>query len=316
MILVAAVLAGLVNTLEASEPLGQIAFTSRGAIHVMNADGTAQTRLADGYYPAWSPDGIRIAFWNRAGLSIMDRDGSSVVILSETIDWCGGRPAFSPNGQQILFAARAGEECFLYTMDAIPGSPARQIHLLPSDPNDSAYHGSPAWAPDGISILFEFSRPSQYASRVPSAPRLPATPDLYRASIDGSDIIRLTDGIGMNGSAVWSPDGNRIAFYSRRVDGEGIYVMNADGSHVQLLSPSWAIDWEPSWSPDGEWIAYGSNQSRKSQDIFIMRADGSGVTNLTESRPGEDQHPAWSPVALPPLPTAVQEISWGQVKRQ
>jgi TolB protein len=316
IVLVAAVLVGLLKTLEASEPSGQIAFTSRGAIHVMNADGSAQTRLVDGVYPAWSPNGTRIAFWRRAGLSIMDRDGSSVVTLSEAIDWCGGRPAFSPDGQEILFAGRAGGECFLYIMDVIPSSPARQIQLLPSDQNDRAYHGAPAWSPDGSSILFEFSRPSQYESSVPGAPRLPATPDLYRASIDGRDITKLTDDIGMNESAVWSPDGLRIAFYSRRVDGEGIYVMNVDGSNVQLLSPSWAIDWEPSWSPDGEWIAFGSSQSRQSQDIFIMRADGSGVTNLTESRPGEDQHPAWSPVALPPLLTAVPEISWGQVKHQ
>ena len=49
------------------------------------------------------------------------------------------------------------------------------------------------------------------------------TPDLYRASIDGSEIIRLTDGIGMNGSAVWSPDGmientwiTRIGFFEDR----------------------------------------------------------------------------------------------------
>ena len=116
-------------------------------------------------------------------------------------------------------------------------------------------------------------RPSQYGSL-----RLG---DLYVAGIDGSDIQLIAGDIGTHSDPVWSPDGSRIAFYSRRVDGEGIYVANPDGTDLQLLSAPWAIDWSPTWSPDGEWIAFTSSQSRKDHDIFIMRADGSELANLT-----------------------------------
>lgn len=310
-LLLFALLSGIVSPIAASEPQGLIAFSSRdeygGYIYVMNADGTGHKRLSDGHQPAWSPDGERIAFWSGGGIYIMNRDGSGVALLADEVSECYGRPVFSPDGGQILFAGQLEDECFLFTMDAVPGTPASQIPLFPSDPKDHAYHGSPAWGPDG-SILFEFGRPSQIGT--------PNTGNVYRANVDGSDIVMLSGGIGQNSAPAWSPDSNRIAFYSHRENGEGIYLIDPDGSNLQLLSPSWAIDWHPSWSPDGEWITFVSSQSRKSQDIFIMRADGSEVTNLTELRLEEDFDPAWSPVALPRLQTAVPEISWGHVKHR
>ena len=62
----AAVLAGLTFGLTASgappETIGQIAYASNGAIHIVRADGTADRMLfGRNIYPAWSPDGARLA---------------------------------------------------------------------------------------------------------------------------------------------------------------------------------------------------------------------------------------------------------------
>ena len=57
-------------------------------------------------------------------------------------------------------------------------------------------------------------------------------------------------------SPVWSPDGRRIAFVSRR-DGQGrSYVMNADGSGQRRLTRDARYLATPAWSPDGRKIAF------------------------------------------------------------
>ena len=52
-------------------------------------------------------------------------------------------------------------------------------------------------------------------------------------------------------------------------------------------------EYDPAWSPDGEWIAFAT-QLDGYGDIFVMRADGSGAVNLTQSPGLNDFQPAWS----------------------
>ena len=54
------------------------------------------------------------------------------------------------------------------------------------------------------------------------------------------------------------------------------------------------IETSPAWSPDGHHIAFISNQSGN-QDIWVIRADGSDLKNLTNNNPGFDGDFSWSP---------------------
>ena len=78
----------------------------RGGIGIARADGSNPRRLADGFAPAWSPDGRRIAFEaggnTRRQLWVMDPDGSNQRQLSgdegleRNIRW-------SPSGDRIAY---------------------------------------------------------------------------------------------------------------------------------------------------------------------------------------------------------------------
>src|SRR6266508_2657137 len=74
----------------------------------------------------------------------------------------------------------------------------------------------------------------------------------------------------------WSPDGQRIAFYSDR-DGNGeIYVMNADGSGLTRLTDNDAIDIPYGWSPDGRNLVFTSGR-KGTLDLFLLNV-GTGKT--------------------------------------
>ena len=70
--------------------------------------------------------------------------------------------------------------------------------------------------------------------------------------------------------------------------------MNANGSGVtQLTRATASHEQHPAWSPDGRRIAYRS-AGENDQDLFVMDADGSNPTQLTDG-PFEASDPAWSP---------------------
>ena len=129
-------------------------------------------------------------------------------------------------------------------------------------------------------------------------------------SADGSGVTRLTDNSAGDWRPRWSPDGQLIVFVSDRDDPDpnddhrisNIYVMSADGSGVTRLTDNSAgDDWGPRWSPDGQLIVFVSdrddpdpNDDHRISNIYVMSADGSGVTQLTDNS-ASDALPIWSP---------------------
>jgi Tol biopolymer transport system component len=72
-------------------------------------------------------------------------------------------------------------------------------------------------------------------------------------------------------------------------------MMNPDGTGRKNPTNSGTSDIDPEWSPDGSKIAFASRREFRKYEIYSMNRDGTGVTNLTNSRYVAEEEPAYSP---------------------
>jgi TolB protein len=106
--------------------------------------------------------------------------------------------------------------------------------------------------------------------------------DIYSFDRDRPDTLhQLTDLPGSETSAVFSPDGTKIAFISDQGGNLDIFVVDADGTNPVQLTSTHALEGSPAWTPDGSRIFYESDESGSSQ-IWSMNADGSDPVQITQ----------------------------------
>jgi dipeptidyl aminopeptidase/acylaminoacyl peptidase len=276
-------------------------------VYTMEPDGSTRTRLtkdsaADGY-PAFSPDGSRIAFArpafsDDADVWIMNADGSGQTRLTSNTG-ADREPAFSPDGSKIAFTSTRDGNSEVYVMNADGSGQTR----LTDNP---AVDISPVFSPDGSQIAF--------TRRVAEDSFSPH--DLYLMDADGADVAPLTND-GKSGEPAFSPDGSQIAFTSIFVPPypapflrlvENVFVMNADGSgRTQLTgvgAPASARS--PAFSPDGSRIAFAISAGGFAA-VWTMNPDGSDVDEL----PGDiaDFRPDWGVAYTSPSPPHVPPIA-------
>ena len=166
-------------------------------------------------YPAWSPDGTRIAFTSdRDGgidnfeIYVMDADGGDQTRITNNDAW-DGIPAWSPDGTRIAFTSDRDGNLEIYVMDA-DGSNQTRIT------NNDALDWDPAWSPDGTRIAFTSERDGNDET---------FNDEVYVMDADGSNQTRITNNDALDWDPAWSPDGTRIAFTSERDGNYEIYVI-------------------------------------------------------------------------------------------
>lgn len=198
---------------------GPIAFVSNrdgtDAIYLANEDGSAVTRLTEGWAPAWSKDGQRITFVRAHHIYVINVGGSGLQQIAP-----GYRPSWSPDGALIAFDDFES----IYTVNA-NGSNRRAVYSKHSPLQ-------PVWSPRGGLIAFYVS-----AYDLPDS-----FPGLGVVTDDGSDVRHI--GPFDAWQPAWSPDGSQVAFLTR----SGIGVVDADGSGEnrpvvgEILDVDWTAD--------------------------------------------------------------------------
>jgi Tol biopolymer transport system component len=128
------------------------------------------------------------------------------------------------------------------------------------------------------------------------------TYDIFAADGEGGEPTRLTANDGYDAEGAVSPDGRQIVFTSLRQGDLDLYLMDADGANVRRLTDRIGYDGGAFFSWDGRSIVFRASypESRAEQDayrellrqglvrprhleIFLMRADGTGVTRVTRN---------------------------------
>jgi TolB protein len=260
---------------------GKIVFVSGGTIYTINPDGTNRTPFAAGWNPAWSPDGTKIAFVRSDGIYVGDTDGTPPALVVQ-----GPRlvsPEWSPDGTRLAYVqlgtcstAGCGRN-ILYVADA-DGADATAILGAP----DVVDHVD--WSPDG----------QRFVMRNAGSPECFADCEqVFRMNVDGSQRVRLTPQTTRGHFPDWSPDGTQIVFsyYREAIARWGVATMVPNpGAPIQVVRNDAAFS-SQAWSPDGTRIAFSEMQCTPANppdppvctgDVFVMDADGSAVTQITE----------------------------------
>ncbi|MCA0455330.1 MAG: hypothetical protein LCI00_15240 [Chloroflexi bacterium] len=103
--------------------------------------------------------------------------------------------------------------------------------------------------------------------------------DILLLDVDYGLRANLTRSDGDDTFPAWSPDGEQLAFYSRRDERTDLYRMTIDGSGFERLAASGGAETPAVWSPDGTWIAYAVLHFPNG-GLFIVRPDGTDSRQL------------------------------------
>jgi TolB protein len=261
-----------------------------GALFTSNPDGSGVrqiTRPARGVLdnePEWSADGSKIVFERaafrarRVQIYTVSANGSGLKQILPSAACDGGEaPAWSPDGRQIAFLCH-----YRLVVVAANGMNPRTVT---SGSRPTWWDGDPQFSPDGKQIVFQRIDPKAKPSGGFS---------LWIVNSDGTGERQLTPWkLRAGDHPDWSPDGGRILFrsnvngpasvsanlYTIRPDGTGLtQLTHARGGEVQNLSAG--------FSPDGKWITFSRTPGlgkAGNADVFVMRANGTGVRNVTRS---------------------------------
>ena len=275
-------------------------------IYVMDGDGRNRRRVtvnpAADRYPAWSPDGKKIAFESNRNnankdhmqIWVIDADGKNPIRLTDGL--VDANPDWSPDGTKIVYDTVHVPE----DHDLAPGG----ITVMEADgknrrlvKNSIGLH--PTWSPDGKQIAF-------IAGKNPGDDA-----QIYVMDVDGRNRTQLTHDPVHKRLPSWSHDGTRIAY----VGGFVIWVVDSDGENQRQITKV-NNDEHPTWSPDSESVAFHSwGRDPGIVGIYTVDTTNGDADTLQHGPDFRHYEPDWLyPGELSVSPEASRITVWGRLK--
>jgi len=266
------------------------------AIYTVSASGGKAVQVTPepgGYYPRWSPDGERIYFrgfdedLEKVSTSYVPAVGGNPVEIPVRPDrWLvsrvpGGGLDVSPDGKRIVVSAsqepyNPKEGVDIWTIPVNGGRPTRLTC-------DGSFEGYPCWSPDGQWVAFtDWQKKSEDEG----------FDAIYMIPAEGGEIRQISseaDNLG-GGAIAFSPDGERIAFFSEGA----IKTIPFEGGKPEVLVTEVKSDRHSqlAYSPDGSKIAHNAEGK-----IWITKLDGGAPEELRTGLPEDAKlnEIDWSP---------------------
>ncbi len=203
-------------------------------------------------------------------LTASEGDGSAPVRWLTRGRSVDRQPAFSPDGEWVVFASNRSGNLDLWTLSNRDGTLRRLT-------DDAASDWDPAYSPDGTHVVWSSDRSGNY--------------EIWMASADGSGARQVSsDGFDAENPTM-TPDGQWLVYASAHVGKRGIWKVRPDGRDAtQVASGRFTI---PEVSPDGRFVAFHGPFANGRRSILVHRiGDGSPVkfTIAVEARGTPDQN--------------------------
>ncbi len=126
---------------------------------------------------------------------------------------------------------------------------------------DGALLETPAVSPDGGRVAIVLRRSGKR--------------QLHVLSADGAELQPIAEGIDVQGTSCWSPDGKWIVTGGSSATGPGLFKIPLEGGPPVRLVAGQALS--PVWSPDGSLIVYAGTNVRTFAPLLAVRPDGTSV---------------------------------------
>jgi Tol biopolymer transport system component/serine/threonine protein kinase len=237
--------------------------------------------LSGAAYPAWSPDGSRLAFVLRkqgepetVATSTADGSDLRVIFKSDDVYPFFGRLSWSLDGKALAVSrSRGGMNREIWMVPPQGGTAT----LLTKDPQ-GVVSDSPIFTPDGVGVVHRSNRGG--------------ASNLWWQPLDGKPPVQLTTGPGPDTSPSIARSGT-IAFLNSRSRNTLLVYSLADGASTTLLSDASRL-WAPALSPDGKEIAYSRDEPDGSWHLWMVPSGGGPARQVTSGKVPEI-YPRFSP---------------------